>query len=351
MGPTKSDVSVFKASKCTSGTHSVTYTPNVRGEYSIDVKLPSVFEVQRVTTFISSEDSLGGAFSLTYHDEQGIDLESGTIAFDADETSVQMAIEDIESIDSVSVSLHECDNPTVSCSWDITFLSLEGDVNMLEPNVLQLVGDLSDIQVEEVVKGRSSKSITGFPTTIDVSPGDTNPSWTTAYGKGLVLATAGELSTFAIQPKDAFGNDRLAEQSADLFEVFIYPEQGKDDGSVPIMKGIVQRESVVNEASGDVYSVFSATTEALKADQLVSTHCKEILGGHFTLSFKGQRTTEILFNASASDVKQKLEQLSSVGIVQVTRHHFNEGFEWAVTFLDHHGNEPLLSVDDHLTCS
>jgi len=354
LGPTKSDVSVFKAaSKCTTGTHMVTYTPNVRGEYSIDVKLPSVIEVQRVTTSIRSEDSLGGAFSLTYQDEQGIELESGTIAFDADETSVQMAIEDIESIDSVSISLHECDNPTVSCSWDITFLSLEGDVNMLKPNTIQLVGDLSDIQVEEVVKGRSSKSITGFPRAIDVSPGETNPSWTIAYGRGLVSATAGEKTSFAIQPKDVYGNDRLAEQEADLFEVYIYPEQGNEDGSIPIMKGTVHRESegyytVEYTPTTSGHHTIAVVQAVSLEKQVITTGYNTVArGGSFIIKLGNLSTPPLPWDVDETALKHALDTsmstLSTFNVKKLDYGLFN--FKYDITYETLMGDVPSFVVD------
>jgi len=354
LGTTKSDVSVFKAaSKCTSGTHSVTYTPNVRGEYSIDVKLPSVYEVQRVTTSIRSEDSLGGAFSLTYQDEQGTELESGTIAFDADETSVQMAIEDIESIDSVSVSLHDCDNPALSCSWDVTFLSLEGDVSMLKPNTIQLVGDLSEIQVEEVIKGRSSKSITGFPGAIDVSPGETSPSWTTAYGRGLVSATAGETSTFVIQPKDAYGNDRLAEQDANLFEVFIYPEQGKGDGSVPIMKGVVQRESEgyytveYTPTTSGHHTIAIAQAVSFEQQVITTGYNTVARGGSFTIKLGNLSTPPLPFDIDEATLKHALDtSMSTVSTFNVKKLDYGLfNFKYEITFETLMGDVPSFVVD------
>ena len=71
------------------------------------------------------------------------------------------------------------------------FSSLEGDVNMFVPNKLQLGDDVAEVRVEEIVKGRRPKSITGFPRTTNVSPGQTSPSWTTAYGRGIVIYSDG----------------------------------------------------------------------------------------------------------------------------------------------------------------
>ncbi|KAL3774885.1 hypothetical protein ACHAW5_007303 [Stephanodiscus triporus] len=119
LGRTTS-VSVFKASKtCASGTHTVKYTPTVRGSYLMDVRLPIVKEIQRVTTSTRSLSSLFGRFTSTYHGEAGTEpLVSGSIDFDASSDEFRMALELIETIGLVAVSLCDCDDPSKYCSWD-----------------------------------------------------------------------------------------------------------------------------------------------------------------------------------------------------------------------------------------
>lgn len=43
-------------------------------------------------------------------------------------------------------------------------------------------------------------------------PNDADPSESTAWGRGLYEATAGDPANFTIQARDAFGNNRLTEQ-------------------------------------------------------------------------------------------------------------------------------------------
>jgi hypothetical protein len=130
LGRTTS-VLVSKASKtCASGTHTVKCTPTVRGSYLMDVRLPIVKEIQRVTTSTRSLSSLFGRFTSTYHGEAGTEPPvSGSIDFDASSDKFRMALELIETIGLVAVSLCDCDDPSKYCSWDVTFLSLKGDAN------------------------------------------------------------------------------------------------------------------------------------------------------------------------------------------------------------------------------
>jgi len=350
FGPTTTNVPVFKASKvCTSGTHIFKYTPSVRGSYLMDVKLPVVTEIQRVTTSTRSHSLLSGSFTLAYAASGGADpLVTGSIDFDATSEEFKNAIESIVAIESVAVSRHDCNNPTTSCSWDVTFLSLESDVNMLVPNKLQLGGDIAEVRVEELVQGRRSQSITGFPRTINVSPGQTSPSWTTAYGRGIVSATAGEKSSFVIQPKDSFGNDRLAEQSADLFAVYIY-----QDGSLPVMKGTVHRENdglfivdYVPEMSG-LHTI--AVVQAVSTEQQVITtgFNSKARGGTFAIKLGNLSTPPIPWDADEDLLKQALDSsmgnISTFGVEKKVHGLFN--FKYVVSFETLLGDVPNFVVD------
>jgi hypothetical protein len=258
----------------------------------MDVMLPIAKEIQRVTTSTRSHSSLSGAFTLTY-DDGGVGTEpllSGSIDFDASREEFKMALESIETIGSVTVSLHDCDNPSVSCSWDVTFLSLEGDVNMLVPTKIYLGGEISQIQVEEIAQGRRPKSITGFPRTINVSPGQTSPSWTTAHGRGIVTATAGEKTKFVIQPKDSALNDRLAEQKVDIYAVYIYPEQADKDGSFPVWQGTIHRGDegfftveYIPQTSG-FHTIAVVQAVSFKRQIITTGYNSKSRGGSFTIN-------------------------------------------------------------------
>jgi len=78
----------------------------------------------------------------------------------------------------------------------------------------------------------------------------------------------------------------------------------------------------------------------------------EVSGGYFTLTFENETTNDLSFDASALDVKLELEQLSTIGSVQVTRDELqDDAYEWVITFLDRFGNVPLIQVVDSLTCT
>ena len=354
LGPTKL-VSVFKASKsCASGTHAVKYTPMIRGSYQIDVKLPKVAEIQRVTTSALTHSSLSGAFTLTFlGDMTAAPLVSGSIDYDATAEELKIALESIETVGSIAASLHDCDNPGISCSWEITFMSLEGDVSLLRPNKVHL-GGVSDIRVESVTEGRRSKSITGFPRTINVSPGLTSPSHTVAFGRGVTSATAGQKSVFVIQPKDSSGNDRLTEQKQDLFAVYIYPEQGKEDGSFPVSKGTIHREGndgiytveYTPESSG-FHTIAVVQATSTKTQVITTSYISKARGGTFSIQLGVLSTPPISWDADSDTWKIALDSsmggLSRFSVQKQTHGLLN--FKYTVSFDTLVGDVPNFSVD------
>ena len=66
------------------------------------------------------------------------------------------------------------------------------------------------------------KHIVGSPFEILIAPEDTDPARTIAYGEGLVHGEAGVQSSFTIQAKDTWGNNRWDNQTRDVFSVRVY---------------------------------------------------------------------------------------------------------------------------------
>jgi hypothetical protein len=74
-----------------------------------------------------------------------------------------------------------------------------------------------------------------------------------------------------------------------------------------------------------------------------------IASGDFTVQYSGQTTSSILHNASASDMKSKLENLTTIGAVTVTRaSNSNNGYTWMVTFLTEGGDLSIMSATDNI---
>ena len=151
IGPSMPSVTLYKAGlDCDTGRHVVTYTPQVRGEYDLDVRLPPVPELQRIQTIMSpgdedSEAALSGTFTLTYRSSDGNMQTTAAISYDADADGLKEALESLSNLSEVEVSpdSYSCTvdaDPTSGCSWEITFVGSDstGDVELLMPNDVDL---------------------------------------------------------------------------------------------------------------------------------------------------------------------------------------------------------------------
>ena len=354
LGPTVLGLPLYKASKsCTTGTYTVKYTPSVRGSYFIDVTLPSMPEVQRVSTSVSPKSSLSGFFSVDFSPYRTYSSRSKNIPFDATSEEFKTALESIDNIGMLEVTRHDCEDPSITCTWDVTFLEFAGDAELLEPDYSQLLGNDAVVGVEQQVKGRQLQSINGFPYLLTVSPGQTDPMRTLAHGKGLVASTSGEISSFTIQPKDSFGNDRLPEQGADLFAVYIYPEQKYPDGSFQVHKGVVTRQSdsshTVDYIPGKSGYHTIAVIQAVATEQQIVTtgYNTKARGGTFKLQLGSLSTHPIPWNADEDTVADFLNSsMAGVSSFRVEkRAHGLLNFQYVIHFDTAIGDISNISVD------
>ena len=68
------------------------------------------------------------------------------------------------------------------------------------------------------------------------------------------------------------------------------------------------------------------------------------LGGSFIVSFGAGTTGNIPFEATAAEMKTALEEISTIGTVDVQRNFLGNGHRWTVTFLSNLGNLPMMNA-------
>jgi hypothetical protein len=108
------------------------------------------------------------------------------ISFDATASEVQETLRAISLLHQVDVRRSDCINPEKECSWDITFVGLRGKVSLLlEPYWDGLLNG-SNVAVTRVLKGQKNTFIDGFPTTVEVAPGEMDSGFTIAHRSGLL---------------------------------------------------------------------------------------------------------------------------------------------------------------------
>jgi len=233
---------LFLGSYKTTGTYEVRYHPSVRGDYRLDVQLPSIPEVQVIETFVDPGSPLGGNFTLKFDalDKlSGLETseETGPISYNATAQMVLDALAELSNVDMVNVTKENCNNAEFKCKWLVTFDRIRFapglDTEMseesyrsgepffptLRPNIFGLKGNNASIAVTVTKQGRPPQHIHGSPFTVHVATNNTHPATCTAFGKGLYQGIAGEISTFRTQSKDRSGNDRTDNQAHDMWMV------------------------------------------------------------------------------------------------------------------------------------
>ena len=111
-------------------------------------------------------------------------------------------------------------------------------------------------------------------------------------------------------------------------------------GNLPPLKvaetGSTDFSAITVLSSGDTVTVY---------DDIQSGTSSEI-NGDFAIEFNGQRTDYLAYNVGASEMKSALENLSTIGIVNVERSaSINNCHVWDVTFITNLGPLPNLVVD------
>ena len=160
-----------------------------------------------------------------------------------------------------------------------------------------------------------------------------------------------EKSTFVIQPKDSCGNDKLAEQSADLFAVYIYQA-----GSSPVKKGIIHRGNegfytvnYVPETSGfhTIAVVQAVSTEQQTITTGFNTKAR---GGTFRIKLGNLSTPPISWDADEDTLKNALdasmESISTFDVEKKVHGLFN--FKYNIRLRRYLEMYPILSYGRYI---
>ena len=239
------------------------------------------------------------------------------------------------------------------------------------------------------MKGVPEQSIRGAPFPLVVEPNDAAAAWSTAYGRGLVHGTAGEVSRFTIVAKDAWGNTRFDAQPRSKFRVLAFAEdttihseggwyRANAAGVLETPTAVVGQVTYAGageyaveftpKASGPT-TVAVAMQEAVEVQAITwNASAPAQLDAHdehggIVLSIAGRDTDEIAWDSSAEDVAAAIGGLGW-GEVEVSRGIFkgtdelrmydaaalrglqidNAHYVYSVTFADYVGDVPKLEV-------
>ena len=265
-------------------------------------------EVQDIH-IVGSDDSIGGVFTVLFRGE-----ESSPISVDASALDMKYALENLDSINALSVQKIQ------ELWWRVTFLSEPGNLPLFKTKSGRLVGS-------EQIRVIATEHISGDPAVL-VYDGAGSPSTRRFVVMGLV---PGAKYAFKVAPMNAVGDGILSLASMTAIARAGASAKFTTASGSALSKGIVgyiQEVQVVVFASNDC-----------DADGLI-------------LSFGSGSIdhTSNLCDESSWSFEAAIEALPGVGDVRVTRKDLftiggSKGYAWSVTFLSFRGGVAPLQVD------
>ncbi len=338
------------------GNYTVTYTPLVRGDYSVTVKKPPVWETQLVqATAETAGEALSGTFTLAYGGETTVNIN-----FNDDGNALAAALSNLGTLDAtITFSTSDCSTTDLTCtSWLVTFTNLYGDAELLEANADGLVGNAAAVTIAEEVQGQDSMNVGGSPVMVSVVPNEADAAQSTAWGRGLYEATAGKTASFTVQARDVQKNNRLDSQTNAMFLAVAFPPD-EDPAEVPPVYGAV---TPLGDGSYNVsYAPTHADTYVLVVlmSTVVETQMFSFVfdsyaeaSGSFTLQTADgvHETAAISYDSTADMVASALSAVEGIGSVEVSREVTsvpNGAASWSytVSFVSVVGDVEQLTVD------
>ena len=306
------------------GKYTVSYTPDVRGDYLVTVKKPAVWETQLVQTVAEpTGEDLSGTFTLTYQGETTAPIEFNALASD-----VESALGGLSTLTAtITATRTDCSDPLATCAWLVTFKDVYGDADLLEANADSLGGNAAGVTVAEEVQGQDATDIGGSPVTVPVVPNVADAEKSTAWGRGLYEATAGETASFVVQARDANRNNRLDSQDSSAFlAVAFAPDADPNDvppvyGTVaPLGDGLYNVSYTPTYADSYVLAVLMSTVVETQEFSFVFTSDAEASGRFTLITADGaHETAPISYDATAEMVASALSAVEGIGLVEVSR--------------------------------
>jgi hypothetical protein len=304
---------------------------------------PVIYEVVNVYFPAGNTDDVT-LFLLDYLTPEST-LEYETLPFAAASTAytVQVALESLPNVDSVDVSKEIIVDAPGGTAFMITFVANLGDV----PDMSTINGN---ILIQEVQKGLTEVQ------TITVAADEEF-----VREEQQITFRYSAMGEFQLNLYASVENTTFMSYNASAMDVQNALNALVGPNGAPVVTQ-VSRTDVISGASadsvaftvrfispvGDVPQLVVTPTD-MSVEYTVVEAIKGLspIAGTFTVFFEDEYTDDIDFDASAASVKDRLEDLSGVGRVQVTREDLGNGFKWTVTFTQNVGNLRMMEPSDY----
>lgn len=275
-------------------------------------------EVQAVT--VSSLSAVSGTFTLAFEGN-----EMAAVAYDESAESFKGKLEAIDSIFCVDVKRFTVNTELNLYSWFVTFSWLNGEIvpgagNLGLFTVVSsdnLNGNGADVGVFELVSGTNPMEYTITNLIAGVQYyGRVAAHNSRGFGE-FSAATAGLPQGQPGPPTDAV----VAIGSGSTISTTW--SRPSSDGGAAVSGYMVEWYTTADPGKNEVQMITTSAKKGVSEVQTVSIKADENnLGGYYTLSFDGQATGNIAWDAPATgtdSVKEKLERLPGVGDSDVTQ--------------------------------
>jgi hypothetical protein len=231
----------------------------------------------------------------------------------------------------------------MQCTWTISFVSSIGDVAQLEVQAYNPTSTASPAAF-----GYTSTSSTDSIATATVVQGHKDAIKAALEALGTVgkvtvtpLARYGPAATGACSWRVTF--DTKA-GDLDLMRVALFEAEGNGTASVSTYGS--SSSSSVNVSALSFGVTASNQGHRVTVSELIAG-TSERIGGNFTVSYSGARSAYVPHNADSRTLKAALEDLDTIGQVDVARSvaDENNGYTWTITFLTELGSLDYLEFD------
>ncbi len=336
------DTSAFSASSSGGGTLSGT-DATVTSSTVVEGMLG--YEQQTVWTQ-SSTGTISGTFQLEFEGHSTSDLD-----YDESAEGVKLALEILDGIGEVQVYRRSLDETTRQHEWTVLFLTLAGDVPLLGSKHEKLISsegsEVVTVHHAETHKGRRPAMRSALKREFTVKPSLLAGGDVTYVIPEL---TAGTSYHVRVSAWNGVGNQYGRTMYSNPLSVV---PSGVPSAPSNLNVQVLGSSSVLvewSEADGagapiESYKVDYDTHAGVGEEQVLTTSASGKMAGSFALSFHGQRTVSIPWDASGDDVADALQLLPTIGHVSVSRGDLQRnGFSWTVTFKTNIGDVPDLIV-------
>ena len=271
------------------------------GEVTVTVLVEGVAPLNEIQRVRLGGTPTGGTFTLTFSGQT-----TGAIAYNANAAAVVAALEALSNIGVGDVAVTE----SATSDWLITFQGA-----FAETNVPILTGNGASITGAATVSVATTQAGGAISEIQDVTSNNGEPYQLThgGYTSGFLNAnmSAAQFQTaLEAMPSFGSGNVLVSRSSTSTTVTFRVSWVGALIGNNYALMSFVS-----TPAGGVIAAVQDGTTQNEKQQvSLVGSPT----GGTFTLTFQGQTTAGIAYNADTATLDAALEALSNIGVGDVT---------------------------------